>query len=57
MAPQIIYLALLFVQLLLVSNNHGKEKNGKYNIWTSLLAAALVILLLIWGGFFDVFIK
>ena len=57
MAPQIIYLSIIFVNLLLIANQHGKERKGKHNIWISLISAVLTILLLLWGGFFNIFIK
>ena len=57
MTPQIIYSVLLFANLLLVANQHGKERKGKHNIWVTLFSTSIVMLLLLWGGFFDVFIK
>ena len=36
---------------------HGKEELKKENIWTTLVADAIVIALLWWGGFFDALIK
>ena len=51
-APQIIWIILTAIGLLLVANQHGKER-GKNNFWASLLAAGISIGLLIWGGFFS----
>ena len=49
--PQIIYIVISAFGLLWCSYKHGKPR-GEYNIWISLLAEAIVITLLIWGGFF-----
>jgi hypothetical protein len=57
MAPQIITLVLIFVNLLLMANFHGKEKEGKHNFWTSLAAQSITVLILYWGGYFDCFFK
>ena len=57
MIPQIIYLLIIFIGLLIASNEHGKDKKGKHNFWTTLIAASLVLYLLYWGGFFDVILK
>ncbi len=52
-APQIIYLVLMGINLLASSYMHGKERTGKYNVFVTLIVAALVIGLLYWGGFFS----
>lgn len=57
MTPQIIYLSLIFVSILLHANKHGKPKDGKYNIWYVLIGQTIVMLCLYYGGFFNVFIK
>lgn len=49
--PQIIYLSLTFMTLLLSANLHGKQK-GTENLFITLIARALTIGLLYWGGFF-----
>lgn len=51
-APQIIWLVLAAAALLLEANRHGKPKEGKYNLWTSIAAVAISFGLLWWGGFF-----
>ena len=51
-APQVIILALFFIDLLIESNRHGLPKEGEHNIWTDIGAKTLFILLLWWGGFF-----
>ena len=53
MVPQIIYLSIVFINLLLTANMHGKERTP-YNFWTSLVGTVLGFFLLYWGGFFDV---
>ena len=57
MAAQIIYLTLVFITLLLNAYLHGKEKIGKHNFFAVLITYMILLLLLYWGGFFDVFFK
>ena len=57
MIPQIIYLSILFIGLLLAANLHGKPKEGEYNFWTTFLSYIIILTLLFYGGFFDVFFK
>ena len=57
MTPQIIYLCLVFVGLLVASNQHGKPKEGKHSVWISLIATSITMACLYYGGFFDVFFK
>ena len=57
MTAQIIYLVLLFVGLLIEANQHGKDKKGKHNFFTSFIAMTIQIGLMYWGGFFDIFFK
>jgi hypothetical protein len=56
MAPQIMYLVLVGINLLLTANLHGKERSP-YNFWFTLIGTGLGILLFYWGGFFDAMIK
>ena len=51
-APQIIIIALFALSLGANLMVHGQPKTGKYNFWTALLAAAIKIAVLWWGGFF-----
>ena len=53
--PQIIYLVLTAVSLLLAANQHGKPRSNQ-NFWTSLVAFAIVLSILWWGGFFSNFL-
>ena len=55
MIPQIIYLSILFLALLYTAHMHGEIKEGKHNIFSSLISAAMVLSLLYWGGFFNAF--
>jgi hypothetical protein len=50
-APQIILIVLYAAGLLLAANNHKQPRTDE-NFWTSLISCAIVIGLLIWGGFF-----
>lgn len=56
MEPQIIYLSLVFVGLLIAANQHGKERSP-HNFWVTLVATLITVSLLFWGGFFDVISK
>ena len=57
MAPQIIYIVLVLINLVMFGYRHGKPKTGNHNIWVDLIAITLVIALLYWGGFFDPLLK
>jgi hypothetical protein len=50
--PQIILLTLLGIQLLLVSFLHGKPREGRHNLFMSLIDTAILIWILSAGGFF-----
>lgn len=49
--PQIILLTLYGIVLLIKARLHGKKQDN-HNFWMSLIDVALIIGLLIWGGFF-----
>lgn len=51
-APQIIYLSLTFMGLLYAAHKHGEKKKEEYNIFVSLVAKAIGVSILWWGGFF-----
>lgn len=52
--PQIIYLVLTFLGLMIVAANHGREyKADRQNAFPTFLGSALVLFLLYWGGFFE----
>ena len=53
MTPQIIYICLICINLIIYGYRHNKPRTGKYNLWTDLLALALGVGLVYWGGFFD----
>jgi hypothetical protein len=55
--PQIIYILLFFVSLVVIGFRHGKEKKGEYNMIEDLIALAIQVGLMFWGGFFSVFFK
>lgn len=52
MIPQIIYLILIFADLLYSANQHGKVR-PKYNFWANLVSVIIVLSILYSGGFFD----
>lgn len=51
--PQLILFTLWATNLLIMANLHGKEKAGKHNFWTSLIAVSINAIILYNGGFFD----
>lgn len=57
MIPQLIYLSLIFIGLLLNAHMHNKPRKGEYSFWMSFLNAVINLSLLYFGGFFDVFFK
>jgi hypothetical protein len=50
--PQIILIVLLSIGLLVNAYMHGKPKSGTYNLFKSLMHTAIMIWILIAGGFF-----
>ncbi len=50
--PQIIYIFLMILNLMISSYQHGKPKEGKYNIWATIVSCVLSVWLMIAGGFF-----
>jgi amino acid transporter len=56
MAPQIIYLSLVFIGLLIAANQHGKERTP-HNFWITLVGTTIAFFILYWGGFFDIMFK
>ena len=57
MIPQLIYLGIAAFGAGFILANHGNPKGGEHNILTSLIAEAIIVGLLYWGGFFDCFFK
>ena len=50
-APQIIYLLLVGLAIVLTAIRHGKPQ-GNHDVWSTLTAILVQILLMKWGGFF-----
>ena len=51
--PQITYIVLVAMSLGLTMAKHGQPRTDNHNAWTSLLALAIVMPLLYFGGFFS----
>lgn len=51
-APQIIMLAIDVVSLAVAAVHHGEPKEENYNVFISLIAFAIQLAILTWGGFF-----
>ena len=54
--PQIIILFLIVLSIGSSLESHDKPKTGKNSFWSSLISNAILLALLWWGGFFDVFL-
>jgi hypothetical protein len=50
--PQIIVIILFGLSIGIDLAKHGQRKVGSYNLWHTLIATAIWVGLLIWGGFF-----
>lgn len=57
MIPQIILLCLLLLSLGFNINNHGKISDKPKNAIYSFIGFLLLGSLLLWGGYFDIWIK
>lgn len=57
MTPQIIYICIILIDLILIGYYHGKPKKGKHNVFVNLIVMAITLSLLCWGGFFNVIIN
>ena len=51
--PQIIMIVMLALTLFISVVEHNKPREGKYNGWDALIAIAIQVSLLTWGGFFQ----
>ena len=51
--PQIIMIVMLALTLFVSVVEHNKPREGKYNVWQTLVGIAIQISLLTWGGFFQ----
>ena len=50
--PEIILIVLWSIGLLYNAYMHGKEKEGTYNVFASLIAVGVYLSLLMWAGLF-----
>lgn len=50
---QVIMLAIMFVNLLIGANQHGRPKEGRVNFWAILFGQIIMVSLLAIGGFFN----
>lgn len=52
-APQVIAIVVISINLFCVALLHGRKKpENTFNFWGELIQAALIVLVLKWGGFF-----
>lgn len=57
MAAQIIYLVLITISLVGMGLRHGTYRKEPYNVGVDLLSLSATLILLYWGGFFDVLFR
>jgi hypothetical protein len=50
--PQTIMLGLMFLSICIVASKNGQPRDGHYDLGASLIANAISLALLVWGGFF-----
>jgi hypothetical protein len=50
--PQGIYLALVFLGMIHAINQHGKDREDKYDAKVGFVSTSIILVLLWWGGFF-----
>jgi hypothetical protein len=50
--PQVIFVIMATMDITIDLCRHGLQKQGKYNVWGSLIFYAGVVVLLYYGGFF-----
>ena len=55
MTAIIILIVLSILSLLIAANQHGKEKKGNHNFWSTVISVILQWALLYWAGLFDKF--
>ncbi len=51
-APQTIWIILMTITLWEGVSKHGQPETGTHSAWVNLLAVAISVGLLYWGGFF-----
>lgn len=51
-APQIIWVTMAAISLGIALGDHGKGRTGKHNVFITVIAIAINVSLLYWGGFF-----
>lgn len=52
-APQIIMIIILAAGVTLGLVHHGEPKTGRESVWSSIIAASILSLILYWGGFWS----
>lgn len=52
--PEIILIILWSISLLYSVYLHGKEKTGKHNVFSTIIALAIVFSLCMWAGMFKI---
>ena len=50
--PQVIMIVMLSLSLFINVVKHHEPRDGEYNGWDALIAIAIQVSILTWGGFF-----
>jgi hypothetical protein len=51
--PQVLLLVFLALDIGVVLAKHGQPRKENYNLFVTVISHAIMVALLIWGGFFD----
>lgn len=57
MIPQLILIFFMMFNIVINTIKHGEDKKQEYNIWTTIIAVIINIIILYCGGFWDVLNK
>lgn len=55
MLPQVIILSIFIIRLIYISTEHGYSRLKVINFWTELVKTVIILLILFWGGFFNMY--
>jgi hypothetical protein len=51
--PQVLILLLIALDIGVVLAKHDQPRTDKYNVFVTAISHAIMVAILIWGGFFD----
>ncbi len=50
--PQALMLGLIFLSICMNASKNGQPRTGHYDLGAALIANAIMLAVLVWGGFF-----